>query len=129
VTDFSSIAMFSLALGAMLQLAGCADKADHSSDPSAIPMATAMLKVKVLADGTIMIDDRKVAVAELDEQMSSISKTGGTILYYREAADEEPHPNSMKVIELVVKHQLPISFSSKPDYSDVIGPDGVSRAR
>jgi hypothetical protein len=35
----------------------------------------------------------------------------------------------MAVVELVVKHRLPISMSTKPDFSDYVDGDGTSRPR
>jgi hypothetical protein len=35
----------------------------------------------------------------------------------------------MEVLRLVLDHGLPISLSSKPDFSDYIDPSGVSHPR
>jgi hypothetical protein len=37
-------------------------------------------------------------------------------------ARETPHPNGAKVIELIVARGLPVRLSSKPDFSDAVGP-------
>jgi hypothetical protein len=48
----------------------------------------------------------------------------GEIWYYREQA-ANPDAVAMSVIQMVVKHKLGISMSSKPDYSDYLDGKGV----
>lgn len=38
----------------------------------------------------------------------------GEVWYFRENPQAEPHSNAMAVVELVVKHRLPISMSTRP---------------
>ena len=50
--------------------------------------------------------------------------------YYRENPAQEPPPSAMAAVKLVIKYRLPVSFSSKPDFSDTVDPStGVSRLR
>ena len=41
----------------------------------------------------------------------------------------EPPAQAMQVIKLIAGHRLPISMSTKPDFSDVLLPDGSTRPR
>lgn len=41
----------------------------------------------------------------------------------------EPPPPGTAVIQLIIKHQLPVSMSTKPDFSDYVDDKGVSRPR
>jgi hypothetical protein len=37
--------------------------------------------------------------------------------------------SSLAVIQLIIKHQLPVSMSTEPDFSDYVDDKGVSRPR
>ncbi len=88
-----------------------------------------MLKVAVFVDGKTTADGEPVDLDVLARKMEIAKKVNATVLYYREASDKEPHPNAIKVMELVVQNKLPISLSTKADYSDVVGPDGIPHTR
>ncbi len=89
----------------------------------------AKVEVKVMVDGTIFADGDKVSLDQLRSTFAHLKEAGGTVWYYREAADGEPHPNAMEVMNLVVENQLPLTMSTKPDYSDSVGPEGVPQPR
>ena len=78
------------------------------------------LKLSVLADGQVLADGRPVKLDELKLILDELANDKGTVLYYREnSAEEEPHPNAMTVIQLIVENQLPIALSTEPDFSTV----------
>ena len=52
----------------------------------------------------------------------------GAVWYFRDP-DANPDDAGMDVVRLVVKHGLPISISSQPDFSDYVDSDGVSHPR
>jgi biopolymer transport protein ExbD len=111
-----------------LFMIGCIGTHDSTSTPSTSNEST-VLKVKVFLDGKVFANDQSVDIDQLAKLMSSLKKPDGVVWYYRESSDGEPHPNAIEVMRLVVENQLPISLSTKPDYSDVVGPDGVPRPR
>jgi hypothetical protein len=87
--------------------------------------AETVAKVSVLSNGKVLLNGKPTTLASLDAALSSLAASKGVVWYYREAA--EPPAVSMQVIELVIKHRLPISLSTKPDFSDAVGPDGRPR--
>jgi biopolymer transport protein ExbD len=90
--------------------------------------ATKMLKVTVSTSGEISVDGHSVTLDQLAAELSELKQIGGEVWYHREnPAAAEPHPNAMSVIELVVKNQLPVRLSSKPDFSDFVDDKGVAR--
>jgi len=113
---------------AMLLTLGCGQQ---SKQPQArAPRNTgAALKVAVLKTGVIQANGKAVTLTELDELLATSKSRNGEVWYYREAAKEEPPPQATEVIKLVIKHQLPISMSSKPDFSDMIDEHGKSVPR
>jgi hypothetical protein len=120
---------------ALLILCGC-EKASTPTAPStsattqAAPDPTMpVLKIQVFADGTIRAADAPATLQQLDQILAKHASDGGVVWYYREAAQSEPHPNAMHVIQLIIKHQLSVSMSSKPDFSDYIDGEGNSKPR
>jgi hypothetical protein len=91
--------------------------------------ADTILRVSVLANGQLRLNGAPTTLAKLDTAFVALKADGGVVWYYREGADAEPPVAAMKVIELIVKRQVPISMSSKPDFSDVIDADGISHPR
>jgi hypothetical protein len=101
-----------------------------SPDKSVDRMKTApRLTVSVLQSGKILVDGRETPLRELGEQLAQLKAREGVVWYYREASHDEPPPEAMEVVKMVVENQLPITLSSKPDFSDYIGPDGLSHPR
>ena len=79
--------------------------------------------------GQILIDGTESTVAQVEQRLAQLKSEGGTVWYYREAGHQEPPPEAMQIIKMVVENELPISLSSKPDFSDYIGENGQSRPR
>lgn len=89
---------------------------------------TNVAKVKVLADGKILLDEKQVTIEELKAALAKLKEKNGVVWYYRENPQGEPSPQTGDVIESVmealVEVKLPIKLSTKPDFSDSLGPGG-----
>lgn len=96
----------------------------------AVLAAEIVAKVSVLSTGKVLLNGKPTTLAALNTALGSLAASKGVVWYYREAAEAaEPPAVSMQVIELVIKHRLPISMSTKPDFSDAVGPDGQPHRR
>ncbi len=115
-------------LATLVLLFGCGESAPPASS-SPMQGIQMNLRVKVLTDGSIFANDQPVTLDELAEQFATLSKASGTVWYYREASEIEPHPNAMEIMRLIVENKLSVTLSTKPDFSDSVGPDGVPRRR
>jgi len=94
------------------------------------PSATGpVLKVSVLASGSLLLDGAATDLDRLAAALETAKSQNGTVFYYREAAAATPPVEAKAVLDLVVKNQLPISLSSKPDFSDYVDGKGVSHPR
>lgn len=86
------------------------------------------LRISVLKDGSILVGGAKSTDHALDRKLSELEKANGEVWYYREGAEGDAtrkQDASVKVVlDLVIKHGRPISFSSKPDFSDFIDGEG-----
>lgn len=86
-------------------------------------------KVAVSASGTVSLDGKPTTIDVLRERLADLKKRSGVVWYYRESGKAEPPPQAMQVMKLIADARLPISMSTKPDYSDVLLPDGSTRPR
>ncbi len=107
---------------------GASTDADQSKPESEYDMS-AVLKVSALSDGSILADGQGVSMDALGQILSALAERRGIVWYYREEGRAELHPNALETIDLIAKHELPISMSSMPDFSDSIDADGNSRPR
>ena len=88
-----------------------------------------ILRLSVLASGKVLLEGKASNIPEIKKALEKIKTNGGAVWYYRENGKGEPPPQAMEVIKLVVEYKLPISMSSKPDFSDYIDENGQSRPR
>lgn len=91
------------------------------------------LRVAVMRDGAIFLDGSKGSKDALERRLRGLDKLNGAVWYYREGAAASPTEKqdaSVKIVlDLVARHGRPMSFSSKPDFSDVIDGDGELKPR
>jgi hypothetical protein len=85
-----------------------------------------VVKIAVFADGRLTVDGSAATVESLRASLKHTTETHGTVWYYREGGQQEPPPVAMQVMQAIVEARLPVRLSSRPDYSDAIGPDGGS---
>ena len=88
-----------------------------------------VLKIAVFADGRITANGSATTIETLRESLKQLAGRQGVVWYYREAAQAEPPPQAMLVMQAVIDNRLPIKLSTKPDYSDAIGTDGKPVAK
>jgi hypothetical protein len=87
------------------------------------------LKISVLASGAILLDGQPAGLEQLDAALERLKQDRGQVWYYREQSAGAPPPAGLAVIQRVVQHKIPVSLSSKPDFSDWVDGQGVSRPR
>ena len=87
------------------------------------------LKISVLASGAILLDGQPGDLEQLDAALERAKQDHGQVWYYRELAGAPPSAAGLAVIQRVVQRKLPISLSSKPDFSDWVDGQGVSHPR
>jgi biopolymer transport protein ExbD len=90
---------------------------------------TSVLQISVLSSGRVLLDGKKATVAKVRKALAKASSEKGTVWYYRESGEGEPPSQAVEIVKLVVENRLPISLSSRPDFSDYIDDEGQSRPR
>ena len=81
-----------------------------------------------MSDGSLFLDGQAATVAVADRRFAELAEASGEVWYYREAGQSEPSEEAReeardvmkKVMASVAKHRLPVSLSTKPDFSDVL---------
>jgi hypothetical protein len=86
-------------------------------------------RISVLSSGKILLDGKKVTISEVKKALTRVNSETGAVWYYRESGKGEPPNAAIEIFKVMVESKLPISLSSKPDFSDYIDDQGESRPR
>ena len=87
-------------------------------------------KVSVSASGGLALNGKQTDLKSIEAEFRKLQAAQGAVWYYRENGQtQEPSPQALALLQLVVKYKLPVSMSSKPDYSDYIDDDGRPQPR
>jgi hypothetical protein len=97
--------------------------------PDQNQVGTTVVKISVLSNGELLADGEKVTIDQLAPRLAKVKKANGHVLYYREDAGGEPPATGMQVIKLVIDNQLPVSLSTKADFSDCVDDKGQAHQR
>jgi biopolymer transport protein ExbD len=82
------------------------------------------VKIWVSKEGKVDVDGKPAELSAIGPVLATLAQKKGVVLYGRESAAENPHPNAMEVIKLVTANRLPIRMCTQPDFRDGIRPDG-----
>lgn len=88
-----------------------------------------VLRISVLTSGRVLVNDMESSLSEIKKALGNAKSEKVAVWYYRESSRGEPPPQAMEVLKLVIENDLPISMSSKPDFSDYIDEKGQSHPR
>jgi|RhiMetdeSRZDD1v2_1073273.scaffolds.fasta_scaffold52397_7 hypothetical protein len=93
------------------------------------PKHSPSLRISVLSSGKILLDGRKATVSKIKRALAKARSEKDTVWYYRESGKGKPPSQAIEIVRLVVENRLPISLSSRPDFSDYIDDEGLSCPR
>jgi hypothetical protein len=88
-----------------------------------------IVRVSAPASGGLLLDGKPADIRTIDAAFQRLKASKGTVWYHRENARAEPSPEAISVIKLVVQYGLPVSMSTKPDFSDYVDASGHSQVR
>jgi len=103
---------------AALLAGGCGKK------PAAQGAVAPIVKVAVLADGRITADGVPATIESLQESFKKLAEQKGSVWIYREVGRTGPSRQATQLMLAVNAAGVPFRLSSRPDYSDSLGPDG-----
>jgi len=88
-----------------------------------------VVKIQVAASGEVLIDGEKAVPGMLQEKLAALSKASGEVWYYREKSEGPPPASALEIVQVVTQYELPLSLSTKPDFSDYVDEKGKVRKR
>jgi len=91
--------------------------------------ATRVTRISVLSTGKVLLNGKDSNVTEVRRSLESASAKSTAVWYYRESGKGEPPPQAIAVFKIIVENKLPVSLSTKPDFSDYVDEKGLSRPR
>jgi hypothetical protein len=102
----------------------------ESSELKEPQMAADVIKISVLARGELLVDGVASSLEQLQQRLTNANPHNTVVWYYRENPDAvKPPPISLEVLDAVIQNRIPISLSSKPDFSNVIDDRGLEHPR
>ena len=90
---------------------------------------TLVRRISVLASGEILLDGKTASIAHVKRALEKMKAKTSMVWYYRESGRGEPPEQAIELFKLIVENKLPISLSTKPDFSDYVDENGISLPR
>src|SRR5688572_13254983 len=118
-----------LCFGAHLTACRCGSEQNTSSTTSAPAPSTdaPSAKIWISKTGSVEINGTQVEVESVGPMLAELAQRKGEVFYGRDAAEEDPHPNGLKVLQLVIASGLPVRMSTRRDFSDSVRLEGKDR--
>lgn len=88
-----------------------------------------VVKISVARTGAIRVDGSLATLVQLEAVREHLKASDGVVWFYREKAVGKEPPEIMKVIRFFLDHGVPMSLSSRPDFSDYVDRKGRSHPR
>ena len=112
-----------------LHLTGCRSCSEENTSSATTsspmpPVDAPSAKIWISKTGAVEIDGSQVEVESVGPMLTELAQRKGVVFYGRDAAEEDPHPNGMKVLQMVIASGLPLRMSTRRDFSDAISLDG-----
>ena len=105
-------------------LTACRSDPEKNTSSTKSPPAPAAdapsLKIWISKTGSVEINGGQVEVEAVGPMLAELAQRKGVVLYGREGAEGDPHPNAMKVLQMVIATELPLRMSTKQDFSDAV---------
>jgi len=96
---------------------------NHISQQNKIPVESNVIKVYVEHDGKITANGNLISLKDLDSSFSKLKTSNGIIYYSRDNAQGEPPQESMRVMDLIIKHSLPVKVYTDKTFSVIVKPN------
>ncbi|MBV8818016.1 MAG: hypothetical protein JO022_06640 [Acidobacteriaceae bacterium] len=87
------------------------------------------IKIALLASDTILLDGQAVDLEQLNGRLSKADSSQDQVLYYKQDLQRRCSAHSENILRAVIARRLPISFSTRPDFSDYVDQFGHSHPR
>jgi hypothetical protein len=88
-----------------------------------------VVRISVFNSGKILLDGKQVSLRDLRRALEEAKERRKTVWFYRQSGGDKPPAEAVEVFQLIVAHQVPVSLSTKPDFSDYVDDRGVPQPR
>jgi hypothetical protein len=88
-----------------------------------------VMKIAAYRSGRVTVDGVATEPAQLAMTLARLRHRNGVVWLYREGNESERHPNALLVARAIADARLPLSLSSRPDFTDELQADGTARPR
>jgi hypothetical protein len=88
-----------------------------------------IMRISVLVTGKIIVDGKAATPADVQRALENAKTKRRTVWYYRESGGLEPPAEAIEVFKMIVEHKVPVSISTKSDFSDFVDDEGKSQPR
>ena len=88
-----------------------------------------VMKIAAYRSGRVTVDGVAAEPAQLPVTLARLRQRSGVVWLYQEGAEGDRHPNALLVARAIANARLPLSLSSRPDFSDELLADGTTRPR
>ena len=118
-----------LSFTVLLIIIGCSNKDQNNTDDKTLPeqkivvVDSNIIKVYVDETGLITANENSISLEALDSSFSKLKASNGMVYYSRANGQGEPPPESMKVMELVIKYEVPIKLFTDKTFTIVVSPN------
>jgi hypothetical protein len=82
------------------------------------------LQITIQESGGVLLGGIAIKPSELTAALDETKEKNGAVWYYRENPAAEPPPSATQVIQMIIDRKLPITMSTKPDFSDYVDENG-----
>ena len=82
-----------------------------------------VVKIYIEQDGDLTANGKSISLQELDASFSQLKSSNGMVYYSRENPDGDPPPEAMKVMDLLIKYNLPVKLYTDKTFSVLIKTD------
>jgi len=87
------------------------------------------LYLKVFSNGKIIANDNECSMKELNQLLSNASAKKSMVWFYREGWDSDPSEIALAVFQIINSNKLPLTLSTKPDFSTYVDGYGIRHDR
>lgn len=86
-------------------------------------------RISVLSNGSLYLNGKPTDLRSIESELQRLKQVKGTVWYHRDNPQAEPPKEGMAVVDMIIQHRLPVSMSTRPDFSDYVDSQGRSRPR
>jgi hypothetical protein len=93
------------------------------------PPVPPVMRISVMASGKILLDGKEMPLEAVKGELNKAKVKRSVVWYYRESGKGDPPTQAIEAFKLIVESKLPISLSTKADFSDYVDEKGQSHPR